>query len=237
MPHAYQEQVQTIIRRLKSEPPTDVTRLPLARALPHAGATWNATLEPVGWADVNAEDSVRLLAQWREAAANAFPAVFPVTMEGTRRWLLKQLLDTPDRLLYWVVGSDYRKIGHLGLFRFDYEARQVELDNVIRGVSAVLPGVMEAAVHTLLGWTYEQFQVNNILLRVFSDNPRAIRLYERCGFAEMGRVPLERVVEGDVTRWVEVTEPSRATSQRYFVTMQQSRAAWLASRPDRKRAA
>jgi RimJ/RimL family protein N-acetyltransferase len=233
MSHGDQEYAQTIIRRLKSEPSIETTRL----AVSATDALPIATLEPVGWGDVNAEDSVRLLAQWREAAATAFPAVFPVTLEGTRRWLVKQLLETPDRMLFWVVAGDGRKIGHVGLFRFDYEARHVEIDNIVRGVPTVLPGVMEAAVRTLLDWTFSTFQVNDIFLRVFSDNPRAIRLYGRCGFFETQRVPLERVEEGDVVRWVEVDQGDRAAAARHFVTMRLPRSTWMASQGQIKTAA
>ena len=42
-----------------------------------------AGLDPVTWQDVDDPDSIERLAHWREAAQNSFPAIFPVTLEGT----------------------------------------------------------------------------------------------------------------------------------------------------------
>ena len=104
------------------------------------------TLEPVGWSDAKDSDAIARLAEWREAVGDVFPARFPVTLEGTERWLTQKLLQVPDRLLFWVRDRSGQTVGHLGLFRFDYARRHVELDNVIRGVPGVTPGIMEGSV-------------------------------------------------------------------------------------------
>ncbi len=135
-------------------------------------------------------------------------------------------MDLPDRLLFWVVAQSGQRIGHVGLFRFNYDLAQVEIDNIVRGESAVLPGVMEASVQALLNWTFQQLEISDVFLRVFSDNPRAIRLYERCGFRETMRMPLQRIADGDVVRWIEVDGSYRGEVSRYFVTMKLPRAKW-----------
>src|SRR5262245_43080190 len=76
-----------------------------------------ALLEPVTWEDVGRPDAVALLAQWRLAAADSFPTQFPVTLAGTRDWLVGQVLRVPDRLLFWVTDDQAARYGHLGLFR------------------------------------------------------------------------------------------------------------------------
>src|SRR5262249_3745634 len=149
-----------------------------------------AWLEPVSRQDAEQTDAVALLARWRAAAAYAFPAQFRVTLAGTQRWLVKQLLDLADRLLFWVNTTQGTRIGHVGLYRFDFERRQVEIDNIVRGVAGVLPGVMYAAVRALLHWSFASLEMDTLFLRVFSDNLRALKLYERCGFSETMRFPL-----------------------------------------------
>src|SRR5262249_53011964 len=159
-------------------------------------------LESVSWADATNQAAITLLADWRRAAAHAFPTQFPVTQSGTHRWLVKQLLQTPDRVLFWVTDSEGRRLGHLGLFRYDPVVGHIEIDNVVRGVAGELPGVMEAALHTLLGWTFGPLGIGTVYLRVYSDNMRALRLYERAGFRETRRVLVVRMQEGDTIRWV-----------------------------------
>jgi RimJ/RimL family protein N-acetyltransferase len=187
-----------------------------------------ARLEPVTWQDATRPEAVKLLAAWREAANPFFPAQFPVTLAGTQRWVVKQLLEVPDRLLFWVKGNDGTAVGHVGLFRFDWDARSVEIDNIVRGMQGALPGIIHASVQTLLQWTYEALHMDEVFLRVLSDNERAVKLYARCGFRETMRVPLARQQEGDVVHWVEVNSEYRQPVSRYFVTMRLTRAEWQA---------
>jgi RimJ/RimL family protein N-acetyltransferase len=190
-----QQQVRTVLRWLKEGPPGAIPVEQEGRPA--------ALLQAVGWRDAADAQAVDRLARWREQANPYFPAQFPVTHAGTRRWLVEQLLGAPERVLFWVKGADGAALGHLGLFRFDFARRTVEIDNVVRGVMGVAPGVMGAAVAGLCAWASEALDMAGLFLRVLADNDRALRLYERCGFAEVRRVPLRRVEEGDTVRWVE----------------------------------
>jgi len=193
---------------------------------------WMAGLDPVTWRDVDDPDSIRLLAAWREAAQGSFPAVFPVTLEGTRRWLIRQVLEVPDRLLFWVQGPQGQKIGHLGINRLDFAARNLELDNVVRGVPRVMRGAMYSSVQTMLNWVFVTLDMRDVFLRVFSDNTRAIQLYEHCGFRETMRMPMRRVEEDGAVRWLEVDGNHREPVARYFVTMHLPRTGWQADCDD-----
>ncbi len=227
MDGTYRERVLSTIRNLKI-------------ASPRAG-NWFAifdrdecmtNLDPVTWADVDTPDSIQLLADWRQASQNSFPAIFPVSLDGTRRWLIEQVLETPDRLLFWVKSPEGKKIGHAGIFRIDFEEQNLELDNVVRGVSRVMRGAMYSSVQAILSWVFTTLEMHDVFLRVFSDNPRAIQLYEHCGFRETMRMPLCRVQQGDVVRWAEVDGDYRKSVDRYFVTMHLPRAAWQAESGD-----
>lgn len=187
---------------------------------------WMAGLDPVTWRDVDDPDSIRLLAEWRAAAQNSFPAIFPVSLEGTRRWLIRQVLEVPDRMLFWVQGAQGQKIGHLGINRIDFAERNLELDNVVRGVPRVLRGAMYSSVQTVLNWVFVTLDMHDVFLRVFSDNTRAIQLYEHCGFRETMRMPMRRVAEEGVIRWLEVDGGYRQSIERYFVTMHLPRTGW-----------
>jgi perosamine synthetase len=213
-------QVLEVIRKLKDVSASSDTWLPITLDSELVGR-----LVPVTWADTENAGAIELLCHWRELANPSFPAQFPVTVAGTGRWLVKQLLEVPDRLLFWVQLPTGKAIGHLGLYRFDFDDRSVEIDNVVRGINEA-PGMMQASLAALLDWTFAELPVEAACLRVLSDNERALRLYERCGFREIMRMPLTRVDEGDVVRWVEVASTYRKLVERYFITMRLLSSEW-----------
>jgi RimJ/RimL family protein N-acetyltransferase len=219
------EAVLEALRNFKEVGTTPETTLPVLQQRRVVGR-----LEPVCWADADRPDAVERLARWREGANAFFPAQFPVTVEGTRRWLVQGLLESPDRILFWVKAADGRPVGHVGLFRFDFDARGAEIDNIVRGEEGVLPGVIGSAIDALLGWGFTALGLQTAYLRVLSDNERALRLYRRLGFEETMRVPLAREQAGDVIRWVEVGGDYRLPVTRYFVTMRLPKAGWRAVR-------
>ncbi|HEU4557161.1 MAG TPA: GNAT family protein [Longimicrobium sp.] len=57
-------------------------------------------------------------------------------------------------------------------------------------------GVAGALISEMLDWARRSGVVRKINLRVRADNPRAIRLYERLGFAHEGRVTRDIQIDG-----------------------------------------
>ncbi|OGH51229.1 MAG: hypothetical protein A3H17_01220 [Candidatus Levybacteria bacterium RIFCSPLOWO2_12_FULL_37_14] len=160
---------------------------------------------------------IRLLAKWRYASQAWFPAQFTVTEEGTRDWVQKKLIDAEDRILFFIETPSGKPIGHVGLFRFNFSEFACEIDNVIRG-EAYLPGIMTSAIITLINWAKKYLKVKNIYLEVFSDNSRALKLYQRCDFIEIKRVPLRKEEQDGRVSWIEDVGKKR-NIQRYNVYM------------------
>lgn len=160
---------------------------------------------------------IKMLALWRQKSEDWFPAQFKVTFEGTKKWVEEQLLNKEDRFLFMIETPTGLPIGHAGLYRFNFDEKTCEVDNVIRG-EKYIPGIMTHALNVLIKWTKDTLGVKKILLEVFSDNQKAINLYERIGFQEFKRVPLKRVVEKDRISWVE-EEKYTGKVKRYNVYM------------------
>lgn len=148
---------------------------------------------------------IKILAKWRDRANVWFPAQFKVTPEGTKKWAEEQLIDKKDRILFLFKVKDEKiPFAHAGLNRFDYKNRSCEIDNVIRGVeSGNTRGAMTVGLKTLINWSFSYLNIKDLYLEVFSDNKRAINLYSRCGFKEIKRVPLQKIIEKDRVSWVE----------------------------------
>ncbi len=71
-------------------------------------------LVPICELHADDEDMIGLLGRWRAENAFAYPTQFPVTQEGTRRWLRNLLLDKEDRILFLVLDRHGKPVGHLG---------------------------------------------------------------------------------------------------------------------------
>lgn len=183
------------------------------------------SLEPITTATLESPDLIALLAAWRDKVQSWFPSQFKVTVDGTKNWCDKQLLKLTDRILFFVKDREGRRIGHVGLFRFNYEEGSCEIDNIVRGEDG-WKGAIELACATLMDWAFNTLNLNVLRLRVVSDNARAIQLYERLGFEEIQRVALRKVTSGSSTRWVEVVGRPYEKVSRYFVTMEIPRDRW-----------
>jgi perosamine synthetase len=142
---------------------------------------------------LHADDAalVTTLARWREQSSFAFPTQFPVSEAGTARWLSAGVLEVADRVLFLVCDRHGHPAGHLGFANALAGEREMEIDNVVRGED-VEPGLMSAAMDALVAWAEEMFAPREIHLRVFEDNDRAVRFYERLGFIREGVTPLRR---------------------------------------------
>jgi len=152
------------------------------------------------------DEIITLLGKWREEAIT-FHNKFPVTFEGTKRWLRKLLLDIPDRIL------------HLGFAGALNEEGLMEFDNVVRGVQKVRPGIMALATQAVLAWAQATFEPRGFYLKTLDNNTHAIQFYERLGFRRAGQYALRRVQSGQGFDHVPVPAGDANPPDRYFVRM------------------
>jgi RimJ/RimL family protein N-acetyltransferase len=173
-------------------------------------------LEPVTYLQKDDQQLIHFLARLRRMHANWFPSQFPVTMGGTQKWLKENVLDLPDRILFLICIDDIY-IGHMGLYRFDYQTGSAEIDNVVRGRSEY-PGIMTAALHELMSWSKITLNLKKLTLRTFGDNVKAISLYQRCGFHRTNVIPLVKIRQGKIVSFAEA-KPGQIPD-RYFQVME-----------------
>ncbi len=128
------------------------------------------------------------LSRWRDASQFAFPTRFPVTEDGTRRWLDVALLERADRMLFLVTDAVGAPIGHVGLV---VHADAIEADNIVRGEDGA-PGLMGPALLALLAWAEQEAALPEVFLRVLDENAHAIGFYHRLGFVDGSREDLRR---------------------------------------------
>lgn len=103
------------------------------------------------------------------------------------------------------IETDGRFIGYVELREIDWRRRAAELRICIGVKDYWGRGYGGAAVRRLTAWGFEAAGLEYIYLRVYRDNRRALRCYEKCGFRYEGilraggRTPDEIVLMG-ITR-------------------------------------
>jgi perosamine synthetase len=171
--------------------------------------------------ELHASDSLLIkdLSAWREANQAAYPTRFPVNAEGTAKWLRSRLLDTEDRILFLVLDKHGNRVGHLGFASCINETGMMEVDNVVRGIAGQAPGIMQAAMSTMLEWARTTIGPDGFLLRVFADNTHAVAFYERQGFHIQERIPLRRSVDGETESFTSIEPQDNTASDATFLKM------------------
>jgi RimJ/RimL family protein N-acetyltransferase len=85
-------------------------------------------------------------------------------------------------------GTDWRLIGNSSFFGFDWVARSAEVGIMIGEKTIWNQGYGSEVMTLLLRHGFRTLNLNRIYLRVYSENKRAIRAYEKVGFVHEGRM-------------------------------------------------
>lgn len=162
-------------------------------------------LVPLSYLHLDDSELVTKLAAWRVAASYAYPTRFPVTHEGTRRWMKDGVLDKEDRLLFLIHDEFGRMIGHAGFANGMNDQGLLELDNILRGESFARKGIMSESVTALQNWGRTVLFSEGFYLRVLASNSHAVSFYDKLGYVKKERQPLKMVVDGGVEKLIDAT--------------------------------
>ena len=125
-----------------------------------------------GW--INHPDTVRLNSAYRP------------THESTHQTWFASLGKNEHRIFFAVRDSSDRLLGYIQLIDVDAIHRVAELTIRLGLESERGRGVGTEAMRLVLDHAWRDLNLNRVWLRVFSDNARAIRAYEKVGFLKEG---------------------------------------------------
>jgi RimJ/RimL family protein N-acetyltransferase len=111
----------------------------------------------------------------------------PISIAEEERWFEAQLDDNSTEI-FAIETTDGTHIGNIGLHDIDWLHRQAMLGIVIGEKTYWSQGYGSDAVRTMLRFAFETTNLHRVYLRVFEDNARGIRAYEKCGFKHEGRL-------------------------------------------------
>jgi len=115
----------------------------------------------------------------------------PLSMAEEENWfenILKGPIDERPLVIEAMEDDEWRVIGNSGFHNLDWRSRNAELGIFIGDKTYWDQGYGTEVVKLLLRHGFSTLNLHRIYLRVFEDNPRAIRSYEKAGFVHEGRL-------------------------------------------------
>ncbi|MCO6452397.1 MAG: GNAT family N-acetyltransferase [Caldilineales bacterium] len=128
-----------------------------------------------------------------------FGRYWPMTLADEENWYEGQLGD-PSRVNF-AVEADGVHIGGCGFANIDHRNRHAEAGLFIGEKSYWNQGFGQDILRTLVDYGFHYLNFHRIYLRVFADNARGVRAYEKVGFRHEGRF---RDAEWRHGRWMDI---------------------------------
>jgi RimJ/RimL family protein N-acetyltransferase len=146
---------------------------------------------------VEREDLPRFVAWLNDPEVRGHLALFhPLSLPLEEQWFAETLRAEPAAQPFSVEvrragatgGDEWTHVGAAGFHAVDWRNRAAELGIVIGEKAFWGGGYGTDAVRTLARWGFDELNLNRIWLKVFDNNPRAVRSYEKVGFEVEGRL-------------------------------------------------
>jgi len=113
----------------------------------------------------------------------------PFSLEDEEDWyagVRKKPQEERPLVIEILTEEGWEPIGNCGLFGIDWRSRQAEFGIVIGAKNHWSRGYGSEALRLIIQHGFNTLNLNRISLRVFANNPRAIRAYEKVGFVQEG---------------------------------------------------
>jgi RimJ/RimL family protein N-acetyltransferase len=120
----------------------------------------------------------------------------PIGQAQEEKWFEQSLANKDRNTQSWAIDAQpadmavgpWVHIGGCGLHEIEWRHRWGELGIVIGARDYWGRGYGTDTVQTLSTWAFDSLNLNRVFLRVFADNARAIRCYEKVGYQHEGRL-------------------------------------------------
>jgi len=130
--------------------------------------------------------------------------VYPLSLVQEDAWFEEQQKAEPAAQPFAIEARQERGegepewalVGATGLHVVDWRNRWAELAIFLGDKSRWGDGLGTEATRLLVRWAFDTLNLNRVFLRVYADNARAIRCYEKVGFKSEGRLRQDRFQDG-----------------------------------------
>ena len=162
------------------------------------------------------DETVILLTKWREMYRNNFGTDFSISEQKTREWLRKGVLENPDKIVF-VIYVENRKIGIISTAEYDEKTNSAILDTMMKDPTYKLPGLMTTIEKVYLKWMFDELNLSKITGFLFSDNKKMMNIHQKCGWAIIDIVPIQKISTDEGTKWEKISSKlDNMKAERYF---------------------
>lgn len=136
---------------------------------------------------INVED-VETYMKWmndKSVTDNIGRTQYVTTFESEKEWI--ESINKGNKYQFAIVNNDNKLIGNCSLFDIDFINGNATVGIFIGEEEYRNKGLGTEALKILIGYGFNNLNLNNIMLTVFSFNERAIKCYRKVGFKEFGR--------------------------------------------------
>jgi len=138
------------------------------------------------------DDLPRFVAWLNDPEVRQGLALFlPLSQPEEEQWFEKTLQRPAEERPFTIEARQehsWQPIGSCGFEILDWRNRSAEVGILIGEKSYWNQGYGTETMQLLLEHAFSTLNLNRVYLRVFEDNPRAIRAYEKAGFVHEGRM-------------------------------------------------
>tara|TARA_B100000378_G_scaffold19182_1_gene15091 strand:- start:1197 stop:1898 length:702 start_codon:yes stop_codon:yes gene_type:complete len=162
------------------------------------------------------DETVILLTKWREMYRNNFGTDFSISEQKTREWIRKGVLENPDKIVF-VIYVENRKIGIISTAEYDEKTNSAILDTMMKDPTYKLPGLMTTIEKVYLKWMFDELNLSKITGFLFSDNKKMMDIHQKCGWAIIDIVPIQKISTDEGTKWEKISSKlDNMKAERYF---------------------
>ncbi len=134
------------------------------------------------------DEHLPLLTRWinTQAVIRYLGGPLGMSIESERAWLERMRASSDDVIYGVLLRSEQRLIGTVALHGVRGLGRHAEYGISIGEPEFWGQGYGTEACRLILDWGFNRLNLNSIFLRVFADNQRGVRSYEKVGFKHAG---------------------------------------------------
>lgn len=125
----------------------------------------------------------------------------PISKWEEEEWFEKMTGRTPNERPFTIEvrkeGETWKAIGNCGLFNIDWRNRNAEFGIMIGDKAYWNQGYGTEATILMQKHAFNTLNLHRIFLRVFANNPRARRAYEKAGFLHEGSMRQAEFIDGE----------------------------------------
>lgn len=168
---------------------------------------------------VRSDDAIKNLVGWRNKNRRFFKDTSTTNIKRTKKWITS-VLEDDLKIIFILKSQKYSKeaFGMFGISHFCSKSASCYLENVNKFNKNDYSNFMYLSIKNICCWLSENIQIEKIKINCFSDEFKALTLYNRLGFEPKELIPLKKKKKNSFTCWEETKIDKNV--ERYFLKME-----------------